>query len=44
MPNSGSPVTRLNMKSIPIFVVCATPGMTWPPRRISMSAGGAAGS
>ena len=41
MPKSGSPVTRLKMKSNVIFVITATAGMVWPLRRTSMSVGAA---
>src|ERR1039457_3724369 len=38
-PYTGSPVTRSNTNNRPILVICATAGMTRPPRRMSNSAG-----
>ena len=39
MPNIGSPVTRLKMKSKPIFVICATAGIVLPFRVTSINVG-----
>ena len=44
IPYTGSPVTRSNTNNRPILVICATAGITRPPRRMSNNAGGAARS
>ncbi|PYQ95679.1 MAG: hypothetical protein DMF97_16610 [Acidobacteria bacterium] len=44
IPKRGSPVTRSNMNSMPIFVTSATPGIVLPSFTASKSVGAAARS